>query len=140
ASHVEKVPCSRLGFKESDKPDFLVYVAPMKTRRPNIWKGVAGRHRSTEVGQTAIQERIIPESRKPRFSPRNSWVVIFLIGINLLAYAPVRHYGYVNFDDPQYIIQNPQVTGGLTWHAIGWAFTTGYQANWHPVTWLSHML
>src|SRR5437764_1374358 len=70
----------------------------------------------------------------------NVWVVVALIAINLLAYAPVWGYGFVNYDDPQYITENPGVTAGLTWRAVLWAFTTGHEANWHPVTWLSHML
>jgi len=66
------------------------------------------------------------------------WAVVLLVGINFV-YAPVRHYGFVNYDDPQYIAENPHVTGGLSASAARWAFTTGYQANWHPLTWLSHM-
>ena len=68
------------------------------------------------------------------------WCITFLIAITFFAYAPVRQYGFINYDDPQYVAQNPNVTGGLTWHGIIWAFTTGYQSNWHPLTWLSHML
>src|SRR5437870_11789642 len=65
---------------------------------------------------------------------------ILLVVITVFAYAPVRHYGFVNFDDPQYIYENPEVAVGLSWHGVVWAFTTGYEANWHPLTWLSHML
>src|SRR5215831_16367983 len=65
---------------------------------------------------------------------------LILAAITLSAYAPVTHYGFVNYDDPQYITQNPNVTSGLTRQGVKWAFTTGYQANWHPLTWLSHML
>jgi tetratricopeptide (TPR) repeat protein len=55
------------------------------------------------------------------------------------AYAPVAGYGFVNFDDPEYVYENPHVRRGLTWTGIVWAF--GYHAaNWHPLTWLSHML
>lgn len=60
--------------------------------------------------------------------------------ITLFAYAPVRQYGFVNFDDPEYITHNPNVIAGLTWRGTQWAFTTGYQSNWHPLTWLSHMM
>jgi len=67
------------------------------------------------------------------------WMVVVLIGINLV-YAPLMQYGFVNYDDPQYIVQNRHVTSGLTWEGIIWAFTTGHEANWHPLTWLSHML
>ncbi|MFN0008583.1 MAG: tetratricopeptide repeat protein, partial [Planctomycetota bacterium] len=55
------------------------------------------------------------------------------------AYAPVRENGFVRFDDPIYITENPQVVAGLTAEGFAWAFTTGNAANWHPLTWLSHM-
>jgi len=48
--------------------------------------------------------------------------------------------GFVSVDDPQYITQNPRVTAGLTWPGLVWALGAGYASNWHPLTWLSHML
>ena len=47
--------------------------------------------------------------------------------------------GFVHFDDDVYVFENAQVSKGLTSDGLGWAFTTGHAANWHPVTWLSHM-
>lgn len=74
------------------------------------------------------------------FSSRAVWISLALIAINLFVYASVRHYEFVAWDDPQYITENPQVSSGLTWANVEWAFTTGHHANWHPMTWLSHML
>jgi tetratricopeptide (TPR) repeat protein len=65
---------------------------------------------------------------------------VVLIAITVLTYAPIRHYGFVNYDDSQYVYENPDVLGGLSWNSVRWAFTTGREANWHPLTWLSHML
>ena len=65
---------------------------------------------------------------------------LFLVAIVVAVYAGVWSYGFVNFDDPRYVIENPHVASGLSWANVGWAFTTGYAANWHPITWLSHML
>ena len=48
-------------------------------------------------------------------------------------------HGFVNLDDNQYVYDNEQVTDGLTWHGVVWAFTSSHSANWHPLTWLSHM-
>lgn len=48
--------------------------------------------------------------------------------------------GFVNYDDPLYVSANQQVLKGLTVEGIVWAFTTIYAANWHPLTWISHML
>jgi len=58
----------------------------------------------------------------------------------LLVYLPVRHCGFVNYDDGDYVTDNPVVQNGLTWGGIKWAFTTWHANNWHPLTWLSHML
>jgi tetratricopeptide (TPR) repeat protein len=55
-------------------------------------------------------------------------------------YAPVRHFGFISFDDPQYVIDNPAVESGLGWDGLVWAFGAPHAANWHPLTWLSHML
>jgi tetratricopeptide (TPR) repeat protein len=46
----------------------------------------------------------------------------------------------VNYDDQDYVTENSVVQKGLTWTGIKWAFTTGHASNWHPITWLSHMV
>jgi len=58
----------------------------------------------------------------------------------LVPFAHVGALGFTNFDDPGYVTQNVHVQGGITWDGIIWAFTSTEQANWHPLTWLSHML
>jgi protein O-mannosyl-transferase len=55
-------------------------------------------------------------------------------------YCPVLWHPFINYDDPDYILNNPHVTAGVTWPGIVWAFKSGYAANWHPLTWISHML
>lgn len=56
-------------------------------------------------------------------------------------YAPALNNGFVNFDDPDYVMRNAHVLRGVTWQNTVWAFTTDNPAaNWHPLTWLSHML
>src|SRR4029077_4056949 len=47
---------------------------------------------------------------------------------------------FLDFDDPDYVTQNVHVQAGLMWAGIRWAFTTFDAGNWHPLTWLSHML
>ena len=64
---------------------------------------------------------------------------VLLAGLTLAVFWPVVHCGFINLDDPDYVTNNPHVLGGLTLENIGWAFRTGYRANWHPLTWLSHM-
>src|SRR6185369_15968306 len=48
--------------------------------------------------------------------------------------------GFINFDDPVYVSMNSRIANGLTFDGIIWAFATGYGGNWHPLTWISHML
>ncbi len=55
-------------------------------------------------------------------------------------YCPVLWHEFVNYDDQDYILNNPHVNAGLRWPGIVWAFTHSYAANWHPLTWISHML
>ena len=74
------------------------------------------------------------------FSGKARWVCLALIAANLIVYASVGHHDFVNYDDGDYVSENPLVARGLTWHGVSWAFTTGYSSNWHPLTWLSHML
>src|ERR1700682_2467456 len=75
---------------------------------------------------------------------RDSWpvlgVCVFLIAITWLVFGQTRHFEFINFDDGDYVYKNPQVTRGLTLTAIVWAFTHSHAANWHPLTWISHML
>ena len=57
------------------------------------------------------------------------------------AYADVREYGFlVWWDDPAYVAGNRMVLRGLTFEGVGWAFTGIHVGNYHPLTWLSHML
>ena len=60
--------------------------------------------------------------------------------ITLMAFWPVTTFDFINFDDGSYITQNKHVLQGLSWDGALWAFKTGHSANWHPLTWLSHML
>ena len=64
----------------------------------------------------------------------------FLVAVTLLVFGRVIRHDFINYDDPTYVTANPHVRGGLTWSNVGWAFTTRHAANWHPLTWLSHML
>ncbi len=65
---------------------------------------------------------------------------IFLVFITLFSYLRVWNYPFLIFDDYRYVVDNAHVSAGLTLEGIRWAFTTVHEANWHPLTWLSHML
>jgi len=63
-----------------------------------------------------------------------------LVVLTVIAYEPIRHNGFINFDDPRYVTENPHIKGGITGKSLAWAFGRSYANNWHPVTWVSHML
>ena len=65
--------------------------------------------------------------------------MVLLILLTVAAFLPVFRNGFVNYDDPDYVLSNSMVREGLTWSGVREAFTTGRAANWHPLTWLSHM-
>ena len=84
---------------------------------------------------TAPSERLIGDLReKP--------IVLgaLLVLATLLLYAPVAHHEFLRFDDIAYVADNVHVNTGLNLSNIVWAFTSFHLGNWHPVTWLSHMV
>ncbi len=67
-------------------------------------------------------------------------VALFLAAITWLVFGQTLRHEFINFDDGDYVIKNAQVSRGLTLEGIAWAFTHVHSANWHPLTWISHML
>ena len=67
------------------------------------------------------------------------WICVFLLVAVFAVYGQVRSHEFVSYDDPIYVTENPQVRAGLSWDGVTWAFTTFHDANWFPLTWLSHM-
>ena len=66
--------------------------------------------------------------------------IFLLITVLVLVDAPVKDYPFINYDDTLYVTEAPQVQQGLGWDSVVWSMTTMEAANWHPLTWLSHML
>ena len=75
--------------------------------------------------------------QKNKFIPL---IYLFLTLTTLMAFVQVGNHGFVKFDDNVYITENRPIQNGITIEGLRWAFTTGYAANWHPLTWISHML
>ena len=81
------------------------------------------------------------EGRALQAKRTRTWLLaVALAAATALVYAGVGHHHFVTWDDPNYITANPEVLEGLTWRGVVWAFTSTDAANWHPLTWLSHML
>jgi tetratricopeptide (TPR) repeat protein len=73
-------------------------------------------------------------------SQRTALTALLLFVATLALYYPALENGFVNYDDPAYVTSNFHVRQGLTAHNVAWAFLTTTEANWHPLTWISHML
>jgi len=84
-----------------------------------------------------------PQPESQQFISRNLnalSVCAALLAATWFIYGQITSHGLINFDDYDYVGENHAVLNGLTWDGIVFAFTTKLTANWHPVTWLSHML
>ncbi len=67
-------------------------------------------------------------------------ICLVLTLTTLAVYYQVYSFGFINLDDPVYVLENPNIQAGITLNAVKWAFTSGHAGNWHPLTWLSHIL
>src|SRR2546425_7939600 len=67
-------------------------------------------------------------------------VSLVLVMMTTAAYWRTLHNGFVLYDDKGYVTENPHVQEGITSKTLLWALTTTHAANWHPLTWLSHMV
>jgi protein O-mannosyl-transferase len=74
------------------------------------------------------------------FANRPILVGLLLVLATVALYHPVHHHPFINYDDRDYVYENPTVESGLSLHTIRWSFTTYTARNWHPLTWLSHAL
>ncbi len=81
--------------------------------------------------------------KKPCFYSNFLFEITIALLLFLLAafvYSPALHFGFINYDDPLYVTQNAHVKMGVTLEGLLWAFRDFGSSNWHPLTWLSHMI
>jgi tetratricopeptide (TPR) repeat protein len=68
---------------------------------------------------------------------------LILMGLAVVTfgiYAQVIGHRFIVLDDIPYLEENPVVNRGVTLAGLGWAFTTFREGNWHPLTWIAHMI
>jgi hypothetical protein len=89
---------------------------------------------------TMTERRSKPISALIAAESRNPWLLSALLALfTLILYRPVVHYDFIGLDDSEYILRNAHVNTGFSMNNFVWAFTSFYSANWHPLTWISHM-
>lgn len=114
-----------------------------KLSRPDLTPPRVETHRDGGASPSASDTgRRVANAPAPTsiFAGRALWVSLVLIAANLVIYAPVRHFPFVNTDDGVYVTANPNVLKGLSWANVEWALTEAHVPYWHPLTFLSHML
>jgi tetratricopeptide (TPR) repeat protein len=96
----------------------------MRTKTPPARKA------ETTAGRAAWKQ----ELRRPG-------LLCLLLAVTTVAvFLPVARHDYVNYDDSDYVTANAHVLSGLKWENVVWALKSGHASNWHPLTWMSHML
>ena len=103
----------------------------------------------SKSGKSLKKSRGRPDSVATRGShvslpaPRHKYAA-YLVGLLVVAgvalYFPVISHPFANYDDSDYVVRNQHIKDGLTADSFAWAFTSFDQANWHPLTWISHAL
>jgi tetratricopeptide (TPR) repeat protein len=89
---------------------------------------------------TSSADKQVQSKPPSRWFMRPFFLGVVLVAATVALYYPVNHHPFVNYDDTVYVTNNLHVQAGLDWDTVTWAFTTYDQANWHPLTWLSHAL
>jgi tetratricopeptide (TPR) repeat protein len=67
-------------------------------------------------------------------------VCVILALITVITFRGVRHNDFLTCDDGYYVLENQHVQQGVNSQSVAWAFTSVQQGNWHPLTWISHMV
>ncbi len=76
-------------------------------------------------------------------NPDKNWSLLICLILTLATFAvyfQVHNFKFMTFDDSDYVYKNPNIQNSITFKSIQWALTARYALNWHPLTWLSHML
>src|SRR5947208_9851786 len=98
------------------------------------------RKRKTALVAGANRRSVIPPSQTTGLKRPDLVILLGLAVMTFGIYAQVIGHQFITLDDPTYIQENPMVNRGITGAGLAWAFTTFHATNWHPLTWISHMI
>jgi protein O-mannosyl-transferase len=115
---------------EEDQPD---------SEQPSMTAGEC----SEQVPSAAADRVSCRASVSPAAARNALWaavVSLLLISATAIVFGRTVHHDFINYDDPDYVCHNEHVNKGLTCDGVSWAMTAAYAGNWHPLTWLSHIL
>jgi len=101
------------------------------------------RKRRVKAKPELINENLLTKDNNATDMPnkRHFYIIcIFLVVATLAVYWQVLDNDFVKYDDDLYVTENIRVHKGVTFDSLTWAFTSSHAANWHPLTWVSHMI
>jgi protein O-mannosyl-transferase len=98
------------------------------------------RKRKTALVAAANRRTAIPLGHTTRLKRPDLVILLGLAIMTFGIYAQVIGHQFITLDDPTYIRENPMVNRGVTFAGLARAFTTFHATNWHPLTWISHMV
>ena len=98
------------------------------------------RKRKTALVAAANRRSVVALSHTTSLTRSDLIILLGLAAMTFAIYAQVIGHQFITLDDPTYIRENPNVNRGVTLAGLAWAFTTFHAANWHPLTWISHMI
>jgi protein O-mannosyl-transferase len=96
--------------------------------------------RTSENRESEAQKPDLAENGGDRRGLAALAVCCLLVLAVIFVFSQTLGHGFVNYDDNEYIYQNPKVVNGFTPGWFTWAMTTHECNNWHPLTWFSHIL
>lgn len=102
------------------------------------WVAAVYRRGSFELEKRWSEVNVVPAALLDKY--RDFFICLVLAGAILLVYWQTASHEFIDWDDNLYVTDNHWVQQGLTLASAGWAFTATHATNWHPLTWLSHML
>ena len=99
-------------------------------------------HKRKAVGfrTTAKARSAVPRSAATTFRQPDLLILLGLAVMTFAIYAQVIGHQFITLDDDAYIKGNVMVNRGVTLAGVAWAFSTFDQGNWHPLTWIAHMM
>ena len=113
----------------------------MARRKSNRWQARVGSFKHQP--RPKVKEGFSSSALVEAFFHRKlscACAMILLLSLVFLTYLRALTSDFITYDDQVYVTGNYHVQRGLTWEGVKWAFYTSTAANWHPLTWMSHML
>jgi len=105
-------------------------TSPFRSRRMSIFIGVAPR---CGIPTCEMSDKISERSLV-------AGICVALVALVWFVFGQAIKFPFINFDDPEYVYEVPEINAGLTLHGVKWAFTHWPATNWFPLKNVSHML